>query len=328
MVSKDDSKTQPERKSHSSLSQSLKLEVGSQAVETDGAEPAQATEAAEKVLGICELLDWVLLSCHPRDLHNYQRVSTFWRDIISTSKRLQKAMWLSDATAHLTPTCTTYGNDLVCTYKSSEIVFNPCFTVGSQDYFGGRPYNFNAFPCYALRWQLAWRMHPSEDLYFVSQQLQTLYLANRSPNVASWRKMLLTSPPVRAVDVVAGHDTPFWHGLPSSRYTRMLFNPNGITFGDLYDGIEGGVLGLPDGTEFSYRFHLQGSLAEQHGLLTDGTNPRQQEEEEEEEEGEGEEEEEEEDEDEEPGRDEVEEEEGEENGEEEDEDEIVPMWIV
>ncbi|KAF2213557.1 hypothetical protein CERZMDRAFT_96389 [Cercospora zeae-maydis SCOH1-5] len=101
---------QRKKHGHGSPSQNLEsVDRHSQQIGTGSVESTRKTKAARNVCGTFELLEMILLSCHPRDLLIFQRVSPFWRGVIMDSKPLQNAMWLLDTATPLRP---TYNDDI------------------------------------------------------------------------------------------------------------------------------------------------------------------------------------------------------------------------
>lgn len=247
--------------------------------------PARKTEASEKVLGTVELLEQILLLCHPRDLYRFQRVSTFWRDVASGSKSMKQAMWLSDTAMPLIPTPPWTSTRGPHEYSVAGMLINPCFKIEMED-----PHDafleYTRFATDGILLVFELLCTDGQSLTFQSRPVQIRRSTRPSPTLASWRSMLLTSPPVRTVDVLETRPDPpqpvsfspylcgrarrFLRRPPPIPCLRTLFNPTGITFGDLYDGIESNILGLPYGTFISYHLRLQGTLSECQQLVTTG----------------------------------------------------------
>ncbi|SMQ52064.1 unnamed protein product [Zymoseptoria tritici ST99CH_3D7] len=190
--------------------------------------PPERRLPSTQVLNTYELLEQILSHLPMIDLFAHLRLSKSWRSIILRSTRLQENMFLTYPSQPICPEPFTYNVQVYCCwnkgqtcYRLPSLTFNPATSMIA-------PYNISDTTSpMALRQPLAkFRVHQHLFARFTIEDIPDLEPEDRP----SWRRMFITHPPLRAVDF------EFFAKDDDFRKLVVLWNPVGITFGDLIDG--------------------------------------------------------------------------------------------
>lgn len=160
----------------------------------------QTNMASNKVLGIGELIEMVLLQLPCRDVLLAQRVSRTWHATISESLKLQKALFIVPCHAPL------YGADvdLFPGGKSSAIQHMMNGTVLLEPSSEITAYEVSALGCSyedIILNPLLQHLFPF-DKYFAWTSFSFRKAQNLDHPKASWKRMLTTQPPVLDMDIL------------------------------------------------------------------------------------------------------------------------------
>ena len=208
----------------------------------------------KRALGVPEILEHVLLQLPFLDLFRAQRVSSRWHEIIRDSPEIQQRMFLRSAGSPLLPLTgfPAYGDECY-DFRHKDHV-SPCQTTFSTPTLAFNPVSY-VLPSHHEKGPNAWITNawpggrkPIVELEIEAKKLGVQQLSNedyirfefkrfsdplsltafrRSDADATWRKTLLTQPPITAVEFFLQD----WREGGPERY-RMA-NPDGVTLGDL-----------------------------------------------------------------------------------------------
>jgi hypothetical protein len=208
--------------------------------------PTPTNSATDRTLAVTELLELVLLNTKQRTLlTSCIRVCTRWHKLITTSSALQKHLYFLPPETH-------------------HFTINPLLDWGFPGWFSKRhwidPGEWGK--AYAHCEQPPTAPHDDDErVYNLSTDARALNKFLVLPwntketawryNNASWRKMQISQPPVRALDIVHIDDMD-WNGyiraqlespIPHGGITQ---EPDSLLMGDLYDYVEAVIFEVQD----------------------------------------------------------------------------------
>ncbi|KAF2163876.1 hypothetical protein M409DRAFT_25652 [Zasmidium cellare ATCC 36951] len=170
-----------------------------------------------------ELLERILLHTPIHTLFTTRRVSKTWLSLLNRSLPLQQAMFLVPSAPAISPTESTYNDHSGRTrtiYPSQPLQLNPSGDIiGLVNQPAGRGHRA-PLVTFGLSDQNLFLEFEIEGIPIYDEKL----LAEE----ASWRGMLVTQPPITAVHFRLIRRDP-------RRGVMTIFNPKGVTFGDLQD---------------------------------------------------------------------------------------------
>lgn len=183
--------------------------------------------AENEVLNTTELLETILSTGSPIDMFRQQRVSTYWKAVISHSPAMQTRMFLRDAKATLHSSLTGISRSSLVTYDQA-IALNPLtkdFLPGSHQLPTRGPFMFLRNPH---------NIGIPETLYASSNiQFKLILKPRLLPPITnielSWRATYITSPPVHAIDLTA----TFGGSSDRESNSATVWNENGLRWGDV-----------------------------------------------------------------------------------------------
>jgi hypothetical protein len=155
-------------------------------------------------LEIVELLEHILLHLPQRDLLLAQRVCRRWHAVINASKHIQRALYFLP----LPPANST----------SSQPASNPLLASAFAGYF-----KFLAWEEFTSTYTSTWA---SMLLYSTEKRWQQRFIQEE----ASWRRMLVTQPPVSHVDIVDQRIAPDYEDCFAEAGAH---NEEGVRMGEL-----------------------------------------------------------------------------------------------
>lgn len=169
-----------------------------QAVAPPSRQSRRPVKQAHEIWGISEILEQILESVPMRKLLHFQRVCSGWRQLISSSSKLQKALFMRPDQSK----------------AGSERVINPLFCTSNFDFMP-------MFECLHRMAKFPWTRTPRQSAFLYER--------------ASWRRMLLTQPPFTSFRQVY-HTRPADRPPRSSdNKIGVCQMPDGIYMGYLYD---------------------------------------------------------------------------------------------
>ena len=232
----------------------------------------QSNRAAAAVFDITELFEHILLETTIPDLFVHQRVSKKWFDFIKTSKKLQKKMFLLADGEPVAPIWLSSGTERklgFTRYAAQMLTVNPKLYRGGWNMPRPFPYVGCVNLCDQTRSEVPvvgfWMFNASTT--YNAKWAHGLEWARGRDNIgASWRRMLLTQPPITVLDLEQ-NDTRLWRWDTQLRGpdTRLgqrtdvvkMQNAEGITLGDLFQSTTEGILGVSgDGINNSFACDL------------------------------------------------------------------------
>lgn len=179
---------------------------------------SKAPAPVARVLSTPELLTAILLDVDPGTLlTSAQRVSKYWHTLITTSPPIQRALWLQ-APVVLSTTQPRAGDE-----EQPERQHNSLLAAAFAPWFR---HDTNRE---GRRGQ--WSTRAFRSIPLAEPDAHAAYMA---PN-ASWRRMLVSDPPVLKLGLWASNQ---WSGcIPDSKgwQFKVLELPRGLTMGLLYD---------------------------------------------------------------------------------------------
>ncbi|KAK4621549.1 hypothetical protein CLAFUW4_07220 [Fulvia fulva] len=208
-------------------------------------------DAHQEVFDTYELLEQILLQLPIKDLFVLQRVSAKWRKVIAESHPLQRRMYLRAQGGVMKPIL----NEDEETIYRGRVKINP-----AMEFFAGHRYRgYPDIPpavSHSRSFGQVGISHYEDDDYTPPilstsvwfQILQHAPHRNSLPvalgsyrEEASWKRMLVSSPPVPAIRVSAylkGGDVCAVYSAPGERWRDlvrnvMVYNAEGVRFGDL-----------------------------------------------------------------------------------------------
>lgn len=170
-----------------------------------------------------ELLESILLHTPIHDLFVLRRVSKSWLSILQRSVALQERMFINLTSPAITPIQSVYNNYSGRTraiYRPLPLQLNPCGEVlGLINQPSGRGHRI-PLATFGL----------SDQHLFLQFEIKGIPVYEKKIlyEKASWRGMLLTQPPITAVNFEFIRRDP--HGGAVT-----VFNPKGVTFGNLHE---------------------------------------------------------------------------------------------
>lgn len=179
-------------------------------------------------LNLYELLEPILLQLPIRDIFIAQAVCTTWQKVIQRSRKLQENMFLRPSTKPLIalPDARAEKAPQWCAtvFETPRIVLNPLSRFSRSD-------DYDAYyqPHRPFRELVASAMKHRSDPRFLFSI--TGFWPPGDSTEHSWRTMLLTQPPITAVDIIYTHG----YGLPRA-FNRE--NEKGVTLGDLHEWMQ------------------------------------------------------------------------------------------
>lgn len=208
------------------------------------------TMAAERALSVYEILEHILLQLPFLDLYKSQRVSIQWHQLIKRSGNIQQRMFLQPAKAPLLPlTGLPAYSDQPCWVASDNENRSPCLTVFQTSTLTINPITYLVPTCHEKGPQAwitnAWpgSRKPIVEMEIRDKRPGFTHLSQgeigfdfkaftsprRDQSGATWRRALLTQPPITAVEFFS-QDV-----REGGEHHYRMSNLEGITLGDLED---------------------------------------------------------------------------------------------
>ena len=214
----------------------------------------QSNRAAAAVFDITELFEHILLETTISDLFVHQRVSKKWFAFIKTSKKLQKKMFLLADGEPVSPIAQRSDTAYTC-YAAQVLAVNPSclhrYESGhwslpiQSPYIGGVDLSDQWSPEVS---SVGLDIHDGDRVHDLERSAR-----GRNNIGASWRRMLLTQPPITALDLQQRPLNP-WREDTQVRgcVTRLggwsdvvtVWNAEGVTLGDVFKSTTESVLGV------------------------------------------------------------------------------------
>lgn len=180
-----------------------------------------------------EMLELILLQLPETQLFVVQRVCSKWRDMIETSPPIRKKMFLAADGDVLDPTGNPHNSLYHYVAYTAALRLNPMAELAREGdahertYSGrrrGAPFEISL-----------WGQEPAGLLVEIGlgdKALKEYFKPSvRSLKDKSWKKLLFTQPPCKAISVHASIDR---RHLPWTPQFATLYNPTGVTLGDWY----------------------------------------------------------------------------------------------
>jgi hypothetical protein len=206
--------------------------------------PTPTNSATDRTLAITELLELVLLNTKQRTLlTSCIRVCRCWHELITTSSTLQKHLYFLPHEIH-------------------HLTINPLLDWGFPGWFSKRhwidPEDWEEAYAHCEQPPTAPHDH-DERVYDLSTDARALNKFFVLPwntretswryENASWRKMQISQPPVRALDIVHIDDMD-WNGYSSAKLESSMTHDDAehdsLLMDDLYDYIEAVIFEVQD----------------------------------------------------------------------------------
>ena len=213
--------------------------------------------AASAVFKTYELFELILLQLPMESVYVVQRVSTIWRDTIARSQDLQKNMFRMAASIPRKPDASVYSQRGVAVtgrwtpaheigpiYEGPYLRFNPAISMNfdlsdeaprcSRRHYGNVSSTSRSFPIEieVREWE---NDNQGDFLQFTFQEIDPDQFEHCKYDTAM-RSMFITQPPVTGIQLLTRAVRWFRHEARMS-----LYNPDGITLGDVFDGIHSQV---------------------------------------------------------------------------------------
>ncbi|KAK4613270.1 hypothetical protein CLAFUW4_09508 [Fulvia fulva] len=193
--------------------------------------------ASVAVFGTYELLEKIIAHLPLRKLFQIQRLSHAWQDLLADSIQLRKKMFLQANGVPFRDTCNSSRN--------LHLKFNPTAVVEvyTGDRTGVSHVGIHNRSCPTGKYYSRSNLYATmiercdrNDLIQVTIPSRTIdyTLLHPCQALGSWRKMLLTQPPITALDVKC-YQGVSRYSITAERVYATVYNPAGLTYGDVVD---------------------------------------------------------------------------------------------